>query len=298
VGSKYLAIRYSEIAELNSGTPVTSPQGSFPNYAFHSIPLNDAWIGVGLVNAYVHDNRNPDFDFAGYVGPLPQINGASPNTAQVMGINYIAKAAFSPSSYNVTGEISQIDKPVCLRGSTGVPPTCTPFNVNAGDIKMAFGLYNWQFDSSATTFRIQYQLQPVGFTSPTVFFNGNPANHCNGFSGTITSLTVSETGGVDFTLQLQNQVNKGDNTFITAAVTSSYSGGLCMVNIDVPVASLTTGPGTWFLYDPVVQQSSGGGPGSGVSSSTGAGSNAGERMAAVSFAVVMAVLFTAAVLMA
>jgi len=149
---------------------------------------------------------------------------------------------------------------VCLRGSTNGGATCTPFQVNPGTLKNAIGLYNWTYAPTATTWRIQYSLEIVGWgTSFTTYFNGDVANTPEAFSATtqVTSITWTSTEapfGFTFTYQIQQMFNKGDNTFATASITkdSSSSTATVKLNGDIPLNLLAIPSGKlgYWLYDP------------------------------------------------
>jgi len=143
---------------------------------------------------------------------------------------------------------------VCLRGSSG--GVCTPFQVNVGTLKNAIALYNWTYSAHATKFRIQYDLQLIGLSSATtdLYFNGDPAN-VPPFTGQVTSITWTSTASpfaFTFTLNVQQNFNRGDNTFQQATISCVGTVVELVLNVDIPLASLAVPSGLlgYWLYDP------------------------------------------------
>jgi len=167
----------------------------------------------------------------------------------------LAKQDFMLSSYPVTFPGDPGPTTVCLRASTGTPATCTNFQVLAGDLKNAVGLWNWTYAPTAQFWRIQYRLRLVGLSGASVYLNGNPSNLPGIFAGQVTSITWTSTFapfGFTFTYNVQQMFNIGDNTF--AAATTSVTGTATdlRLNVDIPLASLSVPSGLrgYWLYDP------------------------------------------------
>jgi hypothetical protein len=221
---------------------------------FHSIPLTDIVISASL--ALTYDDTNANYAFVGYVGRMPQTY-TTVQTAAGINLNFLAKQDFMLGSYDVTFPGAMTPTTICLRSSTGPTPTCNNFQVLAGDLKNAIGLWNWTYAPTAQFWRIQYRMSLVGLSGATVYFNGNTANVPGSFTGQITSITWTSTNapfGFTFTYNVQQMFNKGDNTFATATTSASGTVADLRLNVDIPLNSLAVPSGLlgWWLYDPSV----------------------------------------------
>ena len=180
-------------------------------------------------------------------------------------ISYMAKSEGTYNKWDLgiadsTGTVGA-DTEVCFRGSTG--GVCDDFTVAEGDFKFAFGVNNWQYDATATHFRIQWLLSESGFDDAEVFFNGDEAVTLATIGDTqVESVNFRGTKAnvpIEFDFNVIQQFNAGSNNFATAeiSVEDNTGGDGILLNIDIPLALLEdandNASGTqWWIYDPEI----------------------------------------------
>jgi len=240
----YLRMSYSYLGEVK-GSGATATIISNGGNIFHSIPLTDIVVTEEL-GAYASD-ADARFAFVGYLGPISQYYPVAVASAFGVNINFLAKESFGISTYPIQFPGTSGTTNVCLRGTGS---SCTALQVDPGTIKNAVGLYNWTYSTQANSWRIQYSFTVVGWTRTSVYFNNDPTALPGAFTGQVTSVTYVTTGNNNFTYNVQQSYNMGDNTFGTAVVTAAGTAGSLTLNVDIPLAGLSTSG--WWLYDPDV----------------------------------------------
>jgi hypothetical protein len=256
--------------------------------------LNDIAISAAL--SLVYDDSNANFAFVGYVGEMPQTYSTT-FTAAGINLNFLAKDDFMLGSYDVTFPRDITPTSVCLRASTA-GPVCTDFQVNAGDLKNAIGLWNWTYAPTAEHWRIQYRMRLVGLTGATVYFNGDPLNVPGAFTGQINSITWTSTNApfaFTFTYNVQQNFNIGDNTFLPAVTSATGTAADLRLNVDIPLADLAVPSGLlgWWLYDPSVHVATAEGTGSGTSPASALFMNPWAMVVCISIMLALLTVFRA-----
>jgi hypothetical protein len=191
-------------------------------------------------------------DYHCYYIAASNSGGATVNASHTIAYtaNYVAKTTFTADRYTL---------PVTSFLPADVKMRENSWTVNPGNYKFQFFVYNWQWGSGATHFRIQMHVQGKNMDNLEFWFNDDKTLNSVASVAGMQLLNVhfngTTTSGyeVDSTYTFQQKFNIGDDTFRAVSVTGEAGtpNGM-LISYDLAKADLSD-PSGWFLYDPDIQ---------------------------------------------